>query len=186
MNSISTRYFPILPRLNSFFHCSRRRLNVAAPREAIKHSIEEFFPNVPQSEVLNYRFGECRQRDIKIILSAANVAQKVIPDNQLAQFVKISDLIDYLSIPVHAPKVKGIPSLELFSGSPMPQNVTLSNYRKRRWNKELWSIFLQRALSNTKSPLPNSTVRSKIDPLLRNNRKFLFSKKQSNLETRAV
>lgn len=82
----------------------------------------------------------------KVIVTASRVAKVEVPDNILATFSTYNDILNYLCQPRKPPTVKGIPKLELFSGDQMPANVSILNYRKKRWSEAEHHEFVQKSL----------------------------------------
>lgn len=164
---------------------ARRCIHVAASREAVEKSIQQIFPDKTPFELLKYRFGSCTQTDINVIRAAAQAAHTSIPDNQLSRLATVSDLIEFVCAPTSPPKVKGIPSLELFAGDPMPANVSIRNYRKRRWSDELYTSYLRRSLSMANLLPPSLAARIEVDPFARRVRRFPFRRRLKSTQTNA-
>jgi hypothetical protein len=70
-------------------------------------------------------------------------------DKVLSEMKTVGQLADALSrSAAQAASVdppKGIPALELFAGQALPPNVTLINYRKKRWSDEIAEQFERKA-----------------------------------------
>lgn len=94
----------------------------------------------------DFAFGSDPALDTRIITAASKAAGRSVPDCMLERLPTVSRLLDYLCLPMERPSVKGVPKFELFAGAELPPNVTLINYRKRKWTDQIYSDFLRRSL----------------------------------------
>lgn len=80
---------------------------------------------------------------------------KDIPDRLLSEIKTVGHLVDALETSVEAKEMpKGIPALELFAGQVIPPNMTLLNYRKKRWPEDVAQLFVRKAYEKAGVDLP--------------------------------
>jgi hypothetical protein len=125
-----------------------RQLHSAVPRESVKQAIRSCIQASETTSVEYIKLGSDAALDTKIILAASQAANTPVPDHILASLSTCSDLLRYLCEPRRPPTVKGIPKFELFSGEKLPANVTLINYRKKKWSDGEYQDFLRGSFSN--------------------------------------
>lgn len=80
-----------------------------------------------------------------ILLAVMKEFKRDIPDNRIASLQTIRDLQCFLkeeATPQH--RIVGMPALELFRGQAIPPNVTLINYRKKKWNDVMAAHFIHK------------------------------------------
>lgn len=86
------------------------------------------------------------------MMAVAETFKVGIPEDRVLSEIKtVGHLVDALeaqreSETSSAKPVKGIPALELFSGQKtLPPNMTLINYRKKRWSDDIAEQFVRKA-----------------------------------------
>lgn len=129
---------------------STRRLHYQASRLKVEEAIRGCMGSRAGADV-NFdgiKFGSNPVLDAQIMLAASRAASRTIPDNLLSGIKSAKSLIDLLCAPQPLPEIKGIPKLELFRGDSVPSNVTLINYRKRKWDTNASREFIVSSITN--------------------------------------
>lgn len=74
--------------------------------------------------------------------------QRPIPDEQLGNIKRARDLLEFVEATVEKPRPKGLPLYEIFGGKSdqIPSNMTIINYRKKKWTDKMAADFVERSL----------------------------------------
>lgn len=83
----------------------------------------------------------------QILIEISKLTGLAVPDNKLDAINTANDIVDCLSTPKKSALEKGMPALEIFHGQQLPQNVTLINYRKRKWTDSVAALFVKKRTS---------------------------------------
>ena len=124
----------------------RRGLYSAASSARVIEAIRLNLKEEEMKKLESFEFGKELQRDTRIILEASKAACVDVPDHVLDKIKTIKDLIRFLCAKRKPPIAKGIPKFELLAGEEMPPNVTLINYRKRKWDNNHSREFIRSTL----------------------------------------
>jgi acyl carrier protein len=123
-----------------------RGLHSVVPVETIKRAIRSCIQLDTEANIESVRLGNDPLLDTRLIVAASQAASIPVPDHVLSTLKTVGDLLKYLCTPNLPPRVKGIPKFELFAGENLPRNVTLINYRKKRWSDSTYAAFLKSSM----------------------------------------
>jgi hypothetical protein len=118
---------------------------------AILEAAKIHFPNAnfTHRDLQKIKLNTGRKSDLAIIKAAWNVSPREICDSDLSKFNTANDLVDFVTKPIELAGGKGIPLIEIFGGIQPSSNISLINYRKKRWSDVEHRNFLLSALKGT-------------------------------------
>lgn len=133
-------------------------------RETVHTAIASAAGLAKNAIISQLKFGKNVELDTQIFNAASRAADRVIPDFQLSKLHTGADLLEYLCKPEKIPIANGIPLIELYHGQEQPKNVTLINYRKKKWTPEIYRQVLSKAMRNARI-FDSNSKKSIIDRL---------------------
>lgn len=125
-----------------------RKMHSCVPKATVEDAIRAVIQADTKTPIHSIKLGDNPAFDVKVILAASNAAMTTVPDNVLQSLKTCGQLIQYLCRAQSPSVVKGIPKFELFAGDEPPPNVTLFNYRKKKWTDLEYRKFLENSMKD--------------------------------------
>lgn len=127
-----------------------RKLHYQAPRQEVEEAIRACVGAKAGTDIDldGIKLGSNPGLDTQIMLAASRAASRTIPDNLLSNIKSAKALVEFLCAPQDLPEIKGIPKLELFRGDSVPPNITLINYRKKKWDANASRDFIVSSITD--------------------------------------